>query len=561
MKSKLLICILAVALSLIGFVAISMRGTTPDAYGWSITHKNHGNYYVRIESGIISPYSQGQDIVLITLRQHVEVYINGERILSSRENGRQNPVPSIYRIRVYEELAGKEINLIFSTPHPRENYLMRNTLSFILVNPGIAALDYSMIAISFVTGVVAIIIAFILGIKSAKSILLYALINFSFALAILWGTISDPRLSYILNRFIYQLYMLPMLAFFLLVITGTWRKYAIAIALLPVVYTVASFALHTARILPFGLTDGGYNYVAGFSLGVLIIMLAIQPSQKNRFSVIARFHLAVWMLWILSIVTRLLVFDMSVSVNVEYHLMYGFTLLSLTFYGTYMYVKRIKDLQLSESLMSIKAENLLLYFEQTNEYIHNVNSLSHDIKKHLVALHILIKDKKYDDAKAYLEKYTQEAGEIAQAVYHSNYHVNAVVHYLMHRAKSMGVKVNLNLKASPVSISEPDIISLLNNISDNALEACAKLEQGSFINFSLTRREPYFVIVCENSNPGDIITDNTKEGRVLTSKTKDGHGYGLKIIERIAASYSGMTEISYNENTFSITVILKDEAQ
>jgi len=47
--------------------------------------------------------------------------------------------------------------------------------------------------------------------------------------------------------------------------------------------------------------------------------------------------------------------------------------------------------------------------------------------------------------------------------------------------------------------------------------------------------------------------------KINTSKTKGNHGYGLKIIERIAAFYDGMTDVAYDENTFTITVALKDK--
>jgi hypothetical protein len=437
---------------------------------------------------------------------------------------------------------------------------MGDALSFNLVNPGIIAVDYSIVAICIVTGIAAIVIAFMFGIRNAWGILLYALINFSFAANIALENISDPRILYIANRASYQSYMIPMLVFFLLATTGTRRKYAVILAVLPVIYTIAAFALHIARIIPFGITDGGYNYVVASSFAALTLIVAVQPADKNRYSLIAKIHLALWMLWSLTIAVRLLVFDMNVLVNVEYRIMYGLALLSLTFYGVSMYAKRIKDLQLSESIMSLRAENLLLNVEQTNEYIHNVNSLKHDIKNHLAALHILMKGKKYDNAQNYLEKYVDEINEIAEAAYHSNYLINAVVHDLINRAKALGVKVNLNLKASPVNISEPDIIGLLTNITDNALEACAKLPKGQegFISLSVTRREPYFAVTCENSNPGGITTGTANKEVLLTSKIKSGHGYGIKIIERIAASYGGMVEVSYTDEVFTITAILKD---
>jgi sensor histidine kinase regulating citrate/malate metabolism len=144
-------------------------------------------------------------------------------------------------------------------------------------------------------------------------------------------------------------------------------------------------------------------------------------------------------------------------------------------------------------------------------------------------------------------------------VCHEHYLINAVAHDLSLRARSLGIKTVLNLKASPLDISEPDLISLLTNITDNALEACAKLPEGQerFINFSITRRDPYLVIVCESSNPGGIVTDT--DGEIRSSKNETGHGYGLKTIRRIAAVYDGMAEYSYDEKSFTITVALKDK--
>ena len=84
--------------------------------------------------------------------------------------------------------------------------------------------------------------------------------------------------------------------------------------------------------------------------------------------------------------------------------------------------------------------------------------------------------------------------------------------------------------------------------------------QERLIKFSITRRDPYIAIICENSNPGGIVTgSNEKEGdRIFTSKTESGHGYGLRTIERIATSYGGMMYVSFDQEMFTITVALKD---
>jgi len=129
---------------------------------------------------------------------------------------------------------------------------------------------------------------------------------------------------------------------------------------------------------------------------------------------------------------------------------------------------------------------------------------------------------------------------------------------LLCRAKPLGIKTDIKLKASPFGISEFDICSLLNNIADNALEVCAKLpeDRERLINLSITRHEPYLIFLCKNGNPGTVSTENEK---IITSKIQSGHGYGLKVIERIADSYDGMMNVDYNEDTFTIKVALKDE--
>lgn len=199
-------------------------------------------------------------------------------------------------------------------------------------------------------------------------------------------------------------------------------------------------------------------------------------------------------------------------------------------------------------------------YEQLNTHFHEINRLKHDMRNHLSMLQVFLKDGRFKEAQSYLEKYTDEVGEITEAAFHENYIINAVAHDLLRRGQIIETKVELNLKASPHNISEPDLISLLTNITDNSLEACAKIPPGveRLIRLSVTRREPYLAIVCENSYPGGIDT-GVKGTGIRSSKNKNGHGYGLKTIERIAVVYNGMVEFTCDESMFTITVALKDK--
>jgi len=568
---KVSIYLLTVITIICGTVMIYLRGVTPDTADWSIVHEVHDDNFVRIETGIITEDYLDQYLVIVTARQHLEIYIGNELILSSREHGYNNPTAAKYAVKIIEDFIGKQMQIVFITPFEGDNLLMRNALSFQRINPGIPEIDYSITAVSIMSGIAALILAFAFGIRNPGSggVCLFALMNFTMAFNTIWGdsiisyeALISPKVLYFVSYASFFLYMLPLLLFFYISLMGTWKKCALLLILSTLIYTLTAVILNAFRIIPFALTDGGYNYVLSLSITLMILMTALQPKEKNSFSVIARIHLVLWTLWGFSAATRLLIFDIPIQVNVEYRLMYSFTLISLTFFGIYSYASRIHDLQERERIMNIKTESLLINYEQVNSHFYEVNRIKHDIRNHLTALHVLLKDNRYDEAQNYLEKYAVEVGNVTEAVYHSNYLINAMMHDLMRKSGDRNIKTSLSLKASPNNISEPDLISLLTNIIENALEACDKIpqEREKYINLSFSRREPYLAIICENSNPGDIITDSDEksEGKILTSKNLRGHGYGLQTIGKITAAYSGIMEVNYNDEIFIITVALKD---
>jgi len=569
--TRLFIYLLTVTTIVCGSVMIFLRGVMPATNGWSIVHETDGYDYIRTETGVLTGDYLDQYLVIVTARQHLEVYSGDELILSSEDYGYTKPVEAKYAIRIKENYIGNEMRIVFTTPYQSDNFLMRETLSFQRINPGLPEIDYSITAISIMSGIAALILAFAFGIRNPGSggICLFALMNFALAFntfrgdSVLGYESLNPRTLYVVTYIAFHTYMLPLLLFFYITLTGLWKKCAFVLILSNVLYSVSAVILNTARIIPFGLTDDGYNYVLSLSITLLILMLALQPRAKNRFSIIARLHLVLWTVWGISAAVRLLIFNMTLQVNVEYRIMYGFTLISLTFFGIYSYAERIRILQESEHILSIKTESLIQNYEQVNTHIHEVNSLKHDIKNHLTALHVFLNDNRFDEAKLYLEKYANEVGDVTQATYHSNYLINAIVHDLVHRAKTLNIKTELSLKASPLNISEPDLVGLFTNITDNALEACAKMPEGRerLINLSITRREPYLAIICENSYCGGLVTDadDEKGDRIISSKRKKGHGYGLQTIGRITSSYGGMMEISHDDDRFSITVALKDK--
>lgn len=193
-------------------------------------------------------------------------------------------------------------------------------------------------------------------------------------------------------------------------------------------------------------------------------------------------------------------------------------------------------------------------YESIKTHLHQVGVLKHEIGKHLAAIQTYLNDGRHDEAVKYLDQIGAHAGLVSEAVYHSNFLINAVVGNLVYKGEERGIKVELHLRAEPCGISDPDLYSLLNNILDNAMEACAAVPPSHkrYISLGLFRQDPYFVITCTNSRTGEITLQTTKQG--------EGHGYGLRIIERIADTYDGLIDTDFGKDTFTIKVAIKDGA-
>ncbi|MCL2030155.1 MAG: GHKL domain-containing protein [Oscillospiraceae bacterium] len=195
--------------------------------------------------------------------------------------------------------------------------------------------------------------------------------------------------------------------------------------------------------------------------------------------------------------------------------------------------------------------------ERLKLHLQEVGGLKHEMRNHLAALQTYLRDGRYGEAEGYLEKYAGQAAAVTEGVHHEHYIINALAGELLHRAEEAGIRTELHLKASPVRVTGPDLYSLLSNILNNALEACARLPEGEerFIRLSVIRREPYFTVICTNSWNGRLRSEN---GVIRSAKEEQGHGYGLWTIKRIAEAYNGLTGTEYNRHTFTLTAALRD---
>lgn len=103
-------------------------------------------------------------------------------------------------------------------------------------------------------------------------------------------------------------------------------------------------------------------------------------------------------------------------------------------------------------------------------------------------------------------------------------------------------------------LEDIDLINIVSNLSNNAIEAACKCEEG-FVNVSLfTEKEGTIVIYKFENNYRDAPVEN-QEKFITLKRDKSAHGIGLKCVRDIVEKYGGLTKIDYDGKIFRITIM------
>lgn len=334
------------------------------------------------------------------------------------------------------------------------------------------------------------------------------------------------------------------------------KKWIWSLLGIPIAYSAASLMAHLIFGLPYELFGKTYNPTTAVCLIMILITGFFKIKQKPT-SLFIRILSGYWIIWTCYMIFKILIKSESYLHN-EYK--NGITATAI-FIVCFIIFTNSRELFLYKyDLQILSMQNRLVResYEKTKNHIHEIGSIKHEVKNHLNAMQILLKNKRYEEAANYLNRYTEEVNTINEIVYHENILINSIVDALIYKAKELGIQIELDLKASPSNIDDFGLYSLFSNIINNALESCKLTPEGTnrFIKLAISKKEPYFNIICINSMYGERIL---VDGQFQTTKHDGGHGYGLKVIERIVNNYDGILDVDYNKNIFKVMVSLKDK--
>lgn len=185
--------------------------------------------------------------------------------------------------------------------------------------------------------------------------------------------------------------------------------------------------------------------------------------------------------------------------------------------------------------------------------------IRHDIKGHVAVLESLLQQKDYDSALSYLQEFSRQQSLLpAEPPRMDNPVAGALIadKYLRCQEQNIAFSVDGNIERN-CGISDVDLVCLLTNLLDNAIESCMRLAPPQRrIYLKVTQRAGCVFIRLENSKTTESVL---KEGhlRSTTKANSSRHGLGRRIMLDVLDRYNGTVDLQETEDTFSAVVMLQ----
>lgn len=202
-----------------------------------------------------------------------------------------------------------------------------------------------------------------------------------------------------------------------------------------------------------------------------------------------------------------------------------------------------------------KVKNETAMYHSISENLDKQRKRTHEYKNQLAAISALAAQGDYQKLRAYIEKIETTLQYRMDAVDANHVIVNAILNTKYREAINKGIVFVLRVNdLSGLKLAEEDIVIILSNLLNNALEACEHcLERRIKLKFVLENGQA--VISVKNSMAVEPVVEN---GKVLTSKTKDAqeHGMGIQNVVEVVEKYGGRYMVDYGNGEFQFSILI-----
>ena len=210
-----------------------------------------------------------------------------------------------------------------------------------------------------------------------------------------------------------------------------------------------------------------------------------------------------------------------------------------------------QELRLLRQQISIQTEN----FGALKRSYSIQRKSTHEFERHMQVLRDLLEHKEYESARDYV-CHVQANRTLKVFSISSN---NPVIDVVLNQKHQVALENGINMQVkvndlSTVDIQNDELVVLLSNLLDNAIEACLKLENNKEIVCSIIKENGIYISIRNTSKAVTI-----HHGEISTTKQNaTEHGYGLPAVKYILNQLNAEYTFAYQNGWFQFVAEIQE---
>ncbi|MBE5877639.1 MAG: GHKL domain-containing protein [Lachnospiraceae bacterium] len=216
-----------------------------------------------------------------------------------------------------------------------------------------------------------------------------------------------------------------------------------------------------------------------------------------------------------------------------------------------------REMQISEAkIFRLQVENQTRMYRSISENFDKQRKKTHEYKNQIMCIEALIKKRRFEELSEYIDVIQENLREEADAINTNHVIVDAILNtkYQEMLEKNMVFVFKINDLAQ-ISVSDEDIVTILSNLLNNAIEACEQCSGKRIVKLKMVMEDDFLTISVRNTFENQIFMSGEE---LLTSKKEDveEHGIGVKNIVETITKYGGSYVIKHDEGEFCFSILI-----
>lgn len=206
----------------------------------------------------------------------------------------------------------------------------------------------------------------------------------------------------------------------------------------------------------------------------------------------------------------------------------------------------VREMEQENELMQSYMMSMEEFYAGIQNKIEATRKYRHDLARHIQTLEtLLLKYNQPEGIQEYMDNLKERYQSLKQQEFGSDEIVNSILVIKKEQCAEKQIPVQITVEDCIYNgMEEVDLVSLLHNLLDNAIEANERIKETKdrAVSFSMRRQEDRIIIEMKNRIPrGEKVTFLTRK------PVREEHGIGTKIIANIVEKYHGSRTFASHE--------------